>query len=307
MSSEATATKGSLLIARHALLYWSVRGASALLAVLPVRLSYALAGVIGGAYFYLNPKHTHWAAYNLARVLNEPEDSPYVRKIARRSFANYARVLVDFFRLPHLDHADISAHASVAGVNNLHRALDHGKGTILISAHMGSWDRAGAVLTGLGFKATVLVDTFSPPQLDAWVTRTRRKFRMNAVAVEKPGALREMFRVLQRNEVLVILIDKPDPRGVPVRFFGAETTWPAGVAQLALRTGCAIVVTALFRRPGGETYDGSVEAVIPPPRTGDTDADARAITQAVADSVARSIVAHPEQWYMFRPMWPTGK
>ena len=304
--SEQSQTRDAARHTPHAAHFLAVRGASALLAVLPVRLSYALAGVIGGAYYYLNPKHTHWAAYNLARVLNEPEDSPYVRKIARRSFANYARVLVDFFRLPHLSHEEITARASVAGVEHLHRARERGKGLILITAHMGSWDRAGAVLTGLGFTATVLVDTFASPQLDAWVTRTRRKFRMNAVAVEKPGALREMFRVLQRNEVLVLLIDKPEPRGVPVRFFGAETAWPAGVAQLALRTGCDIVVTGFFRRPGGQTYDGFVEPVPVPPRTGDAAADARAVMQAVADGIARAIVAHPEQWYMFRPMWPVA-
>src|SRR5579885_1911493 len=81
-------------------LYFLVRGASALLSVIPVRLSYALAGAIGEAYCIVRPSHSRWAAYNLARVLNEPETSPYVRRMARKSFANYARVLVDFFRLP---------------------------------------------------------------------------------------------------------------------------------------------------------------------------------------------------------------
>jgi lauroyl/myristoyl acyltransferase len=288
------------------LTYWAVRIASALLSVIPVRFSYALAGLCGEAYYYLNPKHTHWAAFNLARVLNESEDSPNVKKVARSSFGNYARVLVDFFRLPYLTQEEILAQGSVSGLENLRVATEQGKGFILITAHMGSWDRAGALLTGYGYKATVLVDTFSPPQLDAWVTRMRRKFKMQAVAVERPGALREMFRVLQRNEGLVILIDKPDERGVPVRFFGAETRWPGGVAQLVLRTGCAVVVAGLFRRPDGTSYNGFVEAVPIPPRTGDAEADGRIIMQGIATRLERAIVAHPEQWYMFRPMWPEG-
>jgi KDO2-lipid IV(A) lauroyltransferase len=277
--------------------------ASALLSIIPVRVSYALAELVGEAYFYLNPKHTHWAGFNLARVLNEPEDSPYVQKIARKSFGNYARVLVDFFRLPHLSQEAIMAQGSVSGLENLRVATERGKGIILITAHMGSWDRAGALLTGYGYRATVLVDTFSPPQLDAWVTRMRRKFRMEAVAVERPGALREMFRVLQRNEVLVLLIDRPDPRGIPVSFFGEETRWPGGVAQLVLRTDCAVVVTGLFRRPDGTSYTGFVEAATFPPRTGDADVDARAIMQMIATKLEHAIVTHPEQWYMFRPMW----
>src|SRR5262249_12921082 len=134
------------------LIYWAVRVASALLSVIPVRFSYALAGLCGEAYYYLNPKHTHWAAYNLARVLNEPEDSPYVRRVARKSFANYARVLVDFFRLPHVSQPEIMAQGSVSGLDNLRVATERGKGVILITAHMGSWDRAGALLTGNGYK-----------------------------------------------------------------------------------------------------------------------------------------------------------
>src|SRR3954452_23457024 len=115
--------------------YWAVRFASAMLSVIPVRFSYALAGLCGEAYFYLNPKHTHWAAFNLARVLNEPEDSPYVRKIARKSFGNYARVLVDFFRLPHVSQAEMMAQGSVSGLDNLRAATERGNGFILITAH----------------------------------------------------------------------------------------------------------------------------------------------------------------------------
>src|SRR5258708_27215399 len=86
----------------HVFLYWLVRAASLLLSIIPVRLSYALAGAIGEAYCIVRPAHSRWAAYNPARVLNEPPTSPAVQKAARQSFGNYARVLLDFFRLPHL-------------------------------------------------------------------------------------------------------------------------------------------------------------------------------------------------------------
>lgn len=288
------------------LLYRLVRAASFLLSVIPVRISYALAGAIGEAYCVIRPSHSRWAAYNLARVLNEPETSPVVRKIARQSFGNYARVLVDFLRLPYLEQPQILAQASVLGLDELERAAAYGKGFILVTGHMGSWDRAGVLFTGYGYKATALVDTFAPPELDRWVTRTRRKFGMSAVAVESPGALREMYRVLQRNEALVLLIDTPEPRGIPATFFGKKTTFPAGVAQLAVRTGCPVIVAGLFRRPDFVTYDGFT-TLIPPvePGTDPTDA-AQRLTQQIVTILERAIVAHPAQWYMFRPMWPEG-
>lgn len=286
------------------MIYLGVRAASALLGIIPVRLSYALAGAIGEAYAFLRPSHSQWAAYNLSRVLNEPPTSRTVRTVARQSFGNYARVLVDFLRLPQSTHAELMAQASVTDLENLARAAAYDRGFILVTGHMGSWDRAGALLIGYGYKGTFLVDSFSPPELDAWVTRMRNKFRMRAVAVEKPGALREMYRALQRKEVLVLLIDTPDPRGVPVTFFGEEARFPAGLAQLALRAGCPIVVAFLFRRPDFTTYDGFTE-LIPPVMPGpDPGADAQALTQRVVSILERAIVAHPAQWYMFRPMWP---
>ncbi|MGI8854707.1 MAG: lysophospholipid acyltransferase family protein [Thermomicrobiales bacterium] len=286
-------------------LYWLVRGASALLSIIPVRLSYALAGAIGEAYYVLRPSHSRWAAYNLSRVLNEPPSSPVVKKVARQSFGNYARVLVDFLRLPYLAHAEIMAQGSVFELDTLARAAAYDKGFILVTGHMGSWDRAGALLTGYGYKGVFLVDTFSPPELDDWVTRMRRKFRMGGIAVGRPGALREMYRALQRKEVLVLLIDAPDPRGVPVTFFGEQTRFPAGVAQLAIRTGCPVVVASLFRRPDFVTYDGSAELIPPVVPGPDLDADVQALTQRVVSILEKAIVAHPAQWFMFRPMWPT--
>ncbi len=288
-------------------IYYAVRGASWLLGKIPVRVSYALAGAVGTAYCYLNPKHSRWAAYNYARVLNVAEDSEEARRMGRKSFANYARVLVDFFRLPHQTPEEVFAATRIASasLDALEKARAGGRGVMMVSAHFGSWDRAGAVFGSLGYRPTVLVDSFAPPALDAWVTRTRTKFGMKAIAVEKPGALREMYRTLNRGDGLVVIIDRPEPEtGVPVVFYGEHTGWPAGAAQVALRTGCGIVVGGLLRQPGGRRYLGFAEYVEPPTPTGDRAADVQALTQLFATKLEAVITAHPEQWYMFRPMWP---
>jgi len=285
-------------------IYWAVRAASALLAVLPLWFSYALAGGLGRLYCALRPSHSRWAAYNYARVLHEAEDSAVVQRMGRESFANYARVLVDFFRLPYLTPAEVFGASSILGAESLVQARAEGKGVVMVTSHMGSWDRAGAVFVGLGNQTTALVDTFQPPQLDAWVTRMREKFGVKTIAVERPGALREMYRVLARNEALVFLIDRPDPEGVPITFFGERTGFPAGVAQVALRTGAPVVMGNLYRQPGSRTYTGFAELIPRPPPSGDRTTDVQRLTQVVATRLEREIVAHPAQWFMFRPMWP---
>ena len=45
--------------------------------------------------------------------------------------------------------------------------------------------------------------------------------------------------------------------------------------------------------------DFDIEAV----STGDRDGDTKALTQAIMQAHERIIRQHPDQWYMFRPMW----
>ena len=54
--------------------------------------------------------------------------------------------------------------------------------------------------------------------------------------------------------------------GVEVEFFGEQTTLPAGLATLALRTGAALLPIAVYDHPGG--CHGVVRPAIPAARQG---------------------------------------
>ena len=85
--------------------------------------------------------------------------------------------------------------------------------------------------------------------------------------------------------------------------FGAWTTLPAGPAALAAKTGAPIVPRrdpAIGRRPdlrGRRTASRSTFASSDP-------AELHRATQAIADALAATIAAAPEQWYSFKPIWP---
>ena len=116
--------------------------------------------------------------------------------------------------------------------------------------------------------------------------------------------LREVYRVLRDREMLALLVDwgyRSD--GIPVRFFGAWTTLPAGPAILAAKTGATILPVSIRRTP-----DGTL------PRR-DRRADPRGRRRArrprspgrprrSPTRSRRAIRAAPDQWYSFKPMWP---
>jgi KDO2-lipid IV(A) lauroyltransferase len=103
--------------------------------------------------------------------------------------------------------------------------------------------------------------------------------------------------------MLALLIDwgyRAD--GIPVQMFGSWTTLPAGPASLAAKTGSRILPVAIRRTRDGQfhvSYAPVIEVESSSP------ADLQRATQAVADALAGTVAAAPEQWYSFKPMWPT--
>jgi len=91
---------------------------------------------------------------------------------------------------------------------------------------------------------------------------------------------------------------------VKVNFFGSPVEVPAGPARLALRTGAAIVVTAFPRvAPGKLEVETLTDFEIVTPARGGGD-DVVELTQKIMDVAERFVRKHPDQWYMFREMWP---
>src|SRR5690606_32578559 len=96
-----------------------------------------------------------------------------------------------------------------------------------------------------------------------------------------------------------------DGEGVRVPFFGREIEVPAGPARLAIRTGAKVLPTAFPRlEPGRPEVDTLCDWDIELPCTGNLDEDVQTLTARIVASHERFIREHPDQWYMFRRMWP---
>ena len=84
--------------------------------------------------------------------------------------------------------------------------------------------------------------------------------------------------------------------------FGAWTTLPAGPATLAAKTGSIILPVAIRRGDDG-MFHVSFSPVITVASSGP--ADIQRATQQMADALGATIGAAPEQWYSFKPIWPS--
>jgi KDO2-lipid IV(A) lauroyltransferase len=120
-----------------------------------------------------------------------------------------------------------------------------------------------------------------------------------------PGVL----RALRRGDILALLIDVPAPGpSVAVDFFGAPAEVPAGPARLALRTGARVIPAVMAREPGhDELIRPILDFDLRFQPSGDEEQDVREITQQIMSSLERFIRQYPDQWFMFRPMWPASQ
>lgn len=242
---------------------------------------------------------------NLTRVVGAQH---VTRALVRDSVRSYARYWREAFQLPRISgDAELMRQldASVQGLEHLDAGLAKGKGVVLVLPHSGNWDMAGMWLVERYGQFTTVAERLKPEALfDAFVDyRESLGFEVLALTGEKTPPYARLREVLAAGGIVCLLGERDfGGRGVPVTFFGEETTFPAGPAKLAVETGAQLCVvhswfTGSAAHPGwGMKVDAPVEVTT-----------VEETAQRIADGFERNISAHPEDWHMLQPVWPADR
>jgi lauroyl/myristoyl acyltransferase len=86
-------------------------------------------------------------------------------------------------------------------------------------------------------------------------------------------------------------------------FFGVRTAFPTIAAALARVSGAPIIVAAVTR-DRDNSFKGVAARPIFVERTKQAAADLERATQAIVHALEGLMRPEPDQWYIFRPMWP---
>lgn len=266
---------------------------------LPARIRYPLAAFGGAVWWAVDAARRRNAWGNYGAVLGLPEEHPEVRRVARRAFENYGRMLADFLLMGTLSQDQVRALVTIVGLEHLNAALAQGRGVILALPHMGSWDMAGAIATIWGSRVAAVAEPF-PGSLDDVVVETRSRHGLEIIPLGRT-AVRAINGVLDANGMVALLCDLPHGPGAEVNFFGRRAIVPSGPAAIACRRG-APVVPVYSHRENRLRYHIHVDPPIQPPageRCRGREAVAE-VMQQVVDRFEVFIRNHPDQWYAFR-------
>ena len=287
---------------RGALLHVGLRLADLLLGRAPAPLAYAVADLAGRTWYRGAPERRALVTENLRRVCaatGRPTTGRALRRLVERAFVEHARYYLELLRAPHYQPERIDQIVSVDEWDRWEPVLRDG--AVVSLPHLGNFEPYGFLMARHGIRALAPVEEIRPRALFEFLRSKRGVGRIELVPLKR--ARRPMTEALRRHEVVALVADRDlTGNGVPVTFFGHDTTMPSGPAALALMARRPLLAGASWRtgkdRFRARGWDIDVQS------TGDRRADAAAITQAVARCFEEPIDVAPEQWWgAFQPIW----
>jgi KDO2-lipid IV(A) lauroyltransferase len=185
-------------------------------------------------------------------------------------------------------------------------ALGEGRGAVLVTGHIGSWDIAAKALGEAQFRIHVVMSREADAATQDFVGAVRARSGVHVVLADASvfSSLR-LIQALRRNEIVGIQLDRAAGasrmRWLP--FFGAVAPFPSGPFVLARLAG-APVIPVFAPRLGRRHYRIHVGQPVSVPRAA---RDPHVLDRVMLEVVAQleeMVRRHPCQWFQFAPFWP---
>jgi len=225
-----------------------------------------------------------------------------VREIARESYRGLGRVTIESILLSREPRETVLA--AFSGADNwekLEAALAEGRGVVLVSGHIGSWELSAAYMAARGVPVDAIAMHMANPLSDGFFKRTRERFGVRVLFDDE--AVRAIPRSFREGRAVGFLSDQ-GAKGLAstfVDFFGRPAKTPRGAAVFALRGRLPMLFIAAIRQPD-LSYRFIVRDVAladSGDREKDVDDTVRNYTKAIEDCVRE----YPEQYFWQHRRW----
>ena len=264
---------------------------------LPRPVQRLLARITARFIYVLAPRARRRLEKNQARALGGDVAPAKLREAVLAVLTNYGYYLLDFLALRRRRRAQLMR--TRRGFDHLKDAADQGRGAILVTAHLGSWEMAALFLADEARSLTLVSQAEEIGYLGTMRSRIRAGQRHGEMLVGRdPMAAIELLDRLRRGELVGMQLDRvPGESFTSVPFCGLRLKMPRGPARLARASGAPIVpVFALFTED--DRYDLEIEAPIDPRGLSEGE-----IMERLAAVLERRVRAHPHQWLMMQDPW----
>ena len=255
-----------------------------------------LANGLGALAYLLDARGRGVALANLECVFGDRYTPAQRRALARASYQNFLRTMLDLFWMHRAWPDGGPQLAQFEGFDAIRAQLAREKrGTVFLCVHQGNWEWANVASGMLGFGNVVVAENFKNPRLTAIFSSLRQVSGQTIIAQE--NSLLRMLRTVKRGGATGMLIDlnlRPSQAATVIEGFGLKMCVPLLHAVLAQRANALLVPVETRPQP-----DGTCRVIAHPGVEWPEGATLQEIAQRCWDAFEPIIRARPELW-----LWP---
>ncbi len=232
------------------------------------------------------------------------QNRKWKKKTGKRCFQSIASVLFEFLKLP--DYFTSGKLNQILVIDKGANILEkyRNTGAVLISCHLGNWEIAGAMISALKCKLSVLAYRQKNEKVHRFMHKIRTSCGMDVIYHR--NSIRPLFTKLKENEFIGFLADQNTTveRGIFVDFFGKEAIAVDLPAKLAIRTKKPILFFYACYNEDDGMYHMELEELKGPDELNKKE-NLEEIVRIYTEKIEETIRQHPECYLWFHKRWKT--
>ena len=183
-----------------------------------------------------------------------------------------------------------------------------GKGLVLITGHLGSFEILGNVFPHFGIPLTVVMRSLRMPRVDEWIAQSRESHG-NQVISQK-GAVKKVIKTMKSAGAIGILFDQNVTRnnGTFIDWFGHPASTTITPGYLVVTTGCAAAVVSLCPTTGDnyEVLSAEIDGKEILARTDlSREEKIHEVTILMVRAFEKMVRDRPDGWFWMHRRWKT--
>ncbi len=284
---------------RYKIEWISLISLASLIPKLPSGIAHRIGIGLGKLAFRLDARGRKLALENLTLVFGEEKTPAEIEQIARNSYLNFARTVIDQLRSSRLTAENYSevVELDAEDMDAVERARD--TGAIWVTPHYSNFEWISLFMGFRGYRFTVVAQDFKNEALTE-IYRRNREVSGHEVIPQR-HALMKLLRALKNGGHAAFLSDltiPPSKAATVITCFGRKTCVTAIHAELQKRTGLPVIPGMAFPLPDGRYHMQGYR----PLNFGPEDSG-QAIAQACWDVFEQVIRENPEPWLWMYKHW----
>ncbi|NTW48993.1 MAG: lysophospholipid acyltransferase family protein, partial [Chlorobiales bacterium] len=284
----------------HWLTYVLFSGLGIVARRLSIEQTYCLAEAIANFIYGTLKLRRSLVEKNLSICFPEKPEAERAQ-IARDIYLTQMINLLETLRIPLIKTRDDAAKIFEVDATLIYeKALNKGKGSVLVSAHFGNWELL-ALCSGLLLKPiTVITKAQSNSFIDRKINEWRSMHGNRMVGMKQ--APRECIRELRTGGIVTMLSDQSGPKdGYFTTFLGQDASIFLGAAVFALRTGSPLLVGMCIRTGIGKYRTEIIE--IPMDGLTSDDESVKLLAERYIRVIEAYVRRYPSQWFWLHNRW----